>query len=138
MGSREQWVKPCLWRPDASALWGLKKGDQPEQAIVDIQVPMQALGLEGVEDACAALMRVGHPGGTNERPLWKATHTRAIDDMAFHHWKRHGPVPKCVAFYGPVSRWTVADWMWTEEQMKTLKEYTERVETEIMEQDREW
>ena len=60
MGSREQWVKPCLWRPDVSVLWGLKKGDRPEQAIIDIQAPMQALRLEGVEDACAALSPV-HP-----------------------------------------------------------------------------
>ena len=123
---------------DISALWGSKRGRRPEHAGLDMTVPEKTLGLEGVEDARAAFARVGHPAGGSRSTLWKATHTRAIVDMAFHHWKTHGRRPRCVAFYGPISPWTVADWLWTEKQMETLKRYAERAEAEISEQDKHW
>ena len=85
-----------------------------------------------------ALERVGHPQGAFETPIGKATHPRAIVDLAFHRRKAHGLRPACVAFCGPISLWTVADWNWTEEQMETLKAYAEQVEAEISEQDRAW
>ena len=123
---------------DVKALWSARKGERPEHARIDTTVPESTLGLEGVEDARPALEQAGHPGGREKAPVWKATHTRAIVDMAFHHWKRHGLVPKCVAFYGPISPWTVADWLWTEEQMEELKRYAERAEAEISEEHRGW
>lgn len=92
----------------------------------------------GTRSIGRGLARVVHLAGENQNPPWKATHTRASVEMAFDHWMSFGLIPEYVAFYGPISAWTVADRIWTEDQMDGLKRYVERVETDVAERDREW
>lgn len=65
------------------AVDGAHRRTTGDYANLNIAVPRETLREEGIEDARDALGGTGHPGGNSEEPIWKATHSRAIVDLAF-------------------------------------------------------
>lgn len=111
----------CFWSP--------RPDDRIETAHAPWRVPSKTLGDRGVRDARASLRDLDHPGGKAKRPVWAAVHTRAIVDLAFDRctWcakeQRKG--------WWPIAPWTVADWIWTEAQMETLKALAREATPEV-------
>lgn len=130
-GGTADWHEP-------GALWSPRPNDRGEHAGITVTVPYATLGEDGVEDAREALHGTGHPGAHSPVPLWKATHARAIVDLAFHRCRRGERTLRAASRFGPVARWTVADWLWSEAQMRTVQEYAARAEAEVDAADRAW
>ena len=134
-GGAADWHETAaLWTPSTRA------GEQGDHANRELTVPMRTLGTEGVEDGRKAL-RHGlhrHPAHASAVPIWCATHTRAIVDLAFDRWHRGHRALRAAGRFGPVAPWTIADWLWIPEQIEELKRYCARAEAEISPADREW
>ena len=82
-------------------------------------VPNKTLGRQGVRDARPSLAIQRHPQANGPNPIFAALHARAIVDFAFHY---------CIVTqretngdWWPIAPWTVADWIWTAEQMDEVK-----------------
>lgn len=114
--------------------WSTKAHEPIETAGAGWTVPKRTLGGEGVRDARASLRRLGHPGGDLQYPIWAALHARAIVDLAFHRCKTRRTVP--TRRWWPIEPWTVADWVWTAEQMERVKELAAKALDEVPEQHR--
>ena len=130
-GGAADWHEPA-------ALWTVHAGRQGDHANVNMAVPHETLAEEGVEDARYALRGTGHPGADSKEPIWKANHARAIVDLAFDGWRQGSRRLRSCARFGPVCPWTIADWLWTETQMESLREYAKRAQKEVDEIDRAW
>ena len=130
-GGTADWHEPA-------ALWTLRPGEQGDHANVNIVVPYRSLGDDGVEDARETLRGPGHPGAKNPVPIWKATHTRAVIDIAFHRYQRGERTLRESSRFGPIAPWTVADWMWTEDQIETVRDYAARAAAEVASADQAW
>lgn len=130
-GGTADWHEPA-------ALWTTRPEEPGDHAGVNIAVPHKTLGEEGVEDGRYALRGTGHPGADSETPIWKANHARAIVDLAFDRWRTGSRGLRSCARFGPVCPWTIADWIWTETQMETLRKWAKRAQTEVDEADRRW
>ena len=127
-GGTADWHEPA-------ALWTLRPSERGDHTNVNIVVPNRSLGEDGVEDAHKALRGPKHPGAGSPVPIWKATHARAVVDIAFHRCRRGERILRESSLFGPIAPWTVADWMWTENQMETVRSYAQRAEAEVAETD---
>ena len=130
-GGTADWHEPA-------ALWTLRPTEPGDHANVNVVVPYRTLGDDGVEDGRYALRGPGHPGADSDLPIWKATHARAVVDLAFDRWHHGNRNLRGGARFGPIAPWTVADWLWTERQIETVRGYAERAEIEVSPADRAW
>ena len=138
-GGAANWHETAaLWTPSTRA------GEQGDHANRELTVPMRTHGTEGIEDGRKAL-RHGlhrHPAHASAVPIWCATHTRAIVDLAFDRSHRGHRALHAGGKFGPVVPCTIADWLWIPEQIEELKRYCARAraraEAEISPADREW
>ena len=130
-GGTADWHEPA-------ALWTLRPGERGDHANVNIVVPNRSLGEDGVEDARETLRGPKHPGAASPVPIWKATHARAVVDIAFHRCRRGERTLRESSLFGPIAPWTVADWMWTENQMETVRDYAARATAEVASADQAW
>ena len=130
-GGTADWHEPA-------ALWTRREGERGDHANLDITVPWRSLGEDGIEDARKALRGPGHPAAQSAMPIWKATHARAVVDLAFHRCQREDRTLWNSSRFGPIAPWTVADWIWTESQMKKVREYAARATTEIEDKNQQW
>ena len=128
---------PADWH-EREALWTVRPAEPGDHANVNVVVPYRTLGDDGVEDARYALRGPGHPGADSEVPIWKATHARAVVDIAFHRCRRGERTLRESSLFGPIAPWTIADWMWTEEQMEAVRDYAARAAAEVASADQAW
>ena len=99
---------PADWHEPA-ALWTVRPEEPGDHANINVVVPYRTLGDEGVEDGRYALQGPGHPQADSEVPIWKATHARAVVDLAFDRWHHGNRKLRGAARFGPIAPWTVAD-----------------------------
>ena len=107
---------------------GLASWKMPEEGIfvehvggTKYRTPWAAIGEEGIREGNEAISGIGHPGGSREEIIWVASHTRAILDIAYTRWSRkelHRSVP--------IAGTMVSDWLWSEEQMRELKDWIQK------------
>ena len=85
------------------------------------RTPWGAIGEAGIREGNREIRGIGHPEGSRKEPIWVASHTRAILDIAFTRWsgkRLHRTVP--------IAGTMVSDWLWSEKQMQELKEWIEK------------
>ena len=80
------------------------------------------LGADRTFDARPSLQLLRHPAGERAAPVWCAHHDRAIVELAWWLWNANYDA------HWPIAPWTVADWLWTDAQMQSLKALAQKVE----------
>lgn len=120
VGIMADWHDFC-WRTTAEpAPYAAHSGDQRHQ------LTSEALGEARAYDGRPSLKRVGHPAASRPGPVWCAHHDRAIVEMAWARWS-------CGLFSGPfpLAPSVIHDWLWTAQQLDSIRELAQAVESRI-------
>ena len=93
---------------------------------VQYRVVAKVLGGDRTFDGREALRNVYNPAALRSKPVWCAHHDRAIVERAWLTW-----AAGAYASPWPLAPSVVDDWIWTPEQMASLKALAERVEPHL-------
>ena len=113
------WHDFC-WRDAAFPPRQALCADAPEFGVLP-----NVLKTDRTFDARPSLRMLGHPAGLRRTPVWCSHHDRAVVEVAFRNWTTG------LWTRWPVAPWVIADWLGTEDQVRSLCALAERLEVQL-------